>query len=185
VNAQRSFHDRLKRLQPDAFEVLVAEYEGPLYRMFYCDHRNYHLAQEQTAETFAQLVRSIPTMRGGPEKLRAFVFSVARHVQRRNWRKTKRQQVSIESSAEENICDPSPSPVRNADAREQVERLLDAVGRFEQPVKSIILLRFVEGLSLSEIAEALELPLGTIKSHIHRGRARLKQELGEFQNEQT
>lgn len=182
MNAQLSFHDRLKQLQPDAFEALVAEYERPLYRLFYCDHRDYHLAQEQTAETFAQLVRSIPSMRGGPEKLRAFVFGVARHVQQRNWRKTKREQVSIES-AKESILDPGPSPVRNADAREQVERLLDAVGRLEQPMKSVILLRFVEGLSLSEISEALKLPLGTVKSHIHRGRARLKHELGEFQDE--
>ncbi len=183
MNWEESFYERLKDLQPAAFEQLVAQYEGPLYRMFLCDHRDHHLAQEQTAETFAQLVRSISTMRGGPEKIRAFVFGVARHVQRRRWRSRKRKQLPIEMA--EDISDETPSPMQHLAAREQVERLMEALFRLEQPLKSVLLLRFVEEYTLDEIAMALEMPLGTVKSHIHRGRARLKEtwKEGEVENE--
>ena len=67
----------LRTGRPAAFETFVEHFEGPLYRFFVCDHRDYHLAQEQTAETFAQLVRSLPMMRGDVSQLPAFVFAVA------------------------------------------------------------------------------------------------------------
>lgn len=164
-------------LQPAAFETLITRYEDSIYRMFLCDHRNHHLAQEQTAETFAQLVRTIPTMRGGPEKMRAFVFGVARHVQQRHWRTRRTTQLSMDAA--QCILDSQPSPVQQASAREQVERLMQALFRLEQPLRSVLLLRFVEECTLDEISEILEMPLGTVKSHIHRGRARLKATLHE------
>lgn len=51
---------QLRTGQPMAFEALIEQFEGPLFRFFFCDHRNHHVAQEQTAETFAQLVRRCP-----------------------------------------------------------------------------------------------------------------------------
>ena len=53
--------------------------------------------------------------------------------------------------------------------------MLAAIGALEQPQRNVLLLRFVEGLSLAEIATALDIPLGTVKSHIHRGREYLRQ----------
>jgi RNA polymerase sigma-70 factor, ECF subfamily len=54
-----SFLAQLKKGIPAAYVVLVERFEGPLYRFFYCSHRDHHLAQDQTAETFAQLVKSL------------------------------------------------------------------------------------------------------------------------------
>lgn len=176
------FLEQLKQRRPAAFEMLVDQFEGALYRMFLCDHRNHHTAQEQTAETFAQLVRSLPNMRGGPEKLRAFVFSVARHVQQRRWRAKKEKFAPIELA--EGLADRRRLPPDEVMAREEYDSVLDTIGRLEQPLRNVLLLRFVEECSLEEIAEALDLPVGTVKSHIHRGRTRLRklfveQECGE------
>ena len=122
---------QLKEGQPAAYEVLVDRFEGPLYRFFFCDHRNHHLAAEQTAETFAELVRSLPKMRGSHEQLRAFVFATARHVQGRNWRRPKRKHVSL--TAVDCVRDGDPSPLARLADRERVAQVLDAIGRLDQP----------------------------------------------------
>jgi RNA polymerase sigma factor (sigma-70 family) len=168
-----SFINELKQGVPAAFEVFVETFEGPLYRFFYCDHRDHHRAQEQTAETFAQLVRSIRSMRGGTPQLRAFVFATARHVQLRQFR--ERTGFAAIAADDLGIPDTRPSPSTIAAEREQLERVLDAIGRLEEPMRKVLLLRFVEGCSLDEVALALEMPLGTVKSHVHRGRVHLKQ----------
>jgi RNA polymerase sigma-70 factor (ECF subfamily) len=165
--------EQLKTGEPDAYGVLIEQFEGPLFRFFFCDHRNHHVAQEQTAETFAQLVRSLGRMRGGADKLRAFVFATARHVQLRRVRERKYAAAPLAEAFE--LIDERPSPAASAADREQVGLVLDAIGQFEEQVRNVLLLRFVEECSLEEIAESLSLPLGTVKSHIHRGRTRLRQ----------
>jgi RNA polymerase sigma-70 factor (ECF subfamily) len=174
---EESFLDQLKAGEPAAYVMLVERFEGPLYRFFLCDHRNHHTAQEQTAETFAQLVRSLSGMRGGCEQLRAYVFATARHVQQRRWRGHQKEPSSLAEAL--NVSDPGPSPATVASDREQLERVLDAISHLEDPLRNVLLLRFVEGCSIDEVAEALEMPVGTVKSHIHRSRTRLKQILVE------
>jgi len=172
---------QLKTGQPMAFEALIEQFEGPLFRFFFCDHRNHHVAQEQTAETFAQLVRALPGMRGGNDKLRAFVFATARHVQLRRVRERKNAAVPLAEAFE--LTDERPSPAASAAAREQVGLVLDSISQFEEQVRNVLLLRFVEECSLEEIAESLSLPLGTAKSHIHRGRSRLRKIFAEKEAE--
>ena len=171
--SDKSFLDRLKAGEPAAYVLLVERFEGPLYRFFLCDHRNHHTAQEQTAETFAQLVRSLGGMRGSCEQLRAFVFATARHVQLRRWRRRKVQPAPLVAALD--VSDPGPSPLTVASDREQLERAFSAIGQLEDPLRNVLLLRFVEGCSIEEVAQALDLPIGTVKSHIHRSRLRLRQ----------
>jgi len=166
------FLNQLKDGQPAAYEVLVDQFEGPLYRFFLCDHYDHHMAQDETAETFAQLVRSLPKMRGSHEQLRTYVFAVARHVQQRHWRRHKRRNLQLTDA--QHVSDTRPSPLIQAANRERVEQVLDAIGCLDTTVRSVLLLRFVEGLSIEEVAEALEMPTGTVKSHIHRGRSQLR-----------
>lgn len=175
--SDESFLNRLKAGEPAAYAVLVERFEGPLYRFFLCDHRNHHTAQEQTAETFAQLVGAFRGMRGGCEQLRAYVFATARHVQLRRWRDHRKQPSSLAAALD--VSDARPSPLAVASAREQLERALNAIGQLEEQARNVLLLRFVEGFSIDEIAAALALPVGTVKSHIHRGRSRLKEILSE------
>jgi len=173
MTLSESFVSRLKRGEPAAYEELLARFESPLYRFFYYDHRDHHIAQEQSAETFAQLAQSIANFAGCDSQLSAFVFSIARRVQLRSWRTRKQAALPLESAADS--AQASPCPVQQAAGREQLSLVLAAIGALEQPQRNVLLLRFVEGLSLAEIATALDIPLGTVKSHIHRGREYLRQ----------
>ncbi len=171
------FIDQLKAGEPAAYVRLVEQFQGPLYRFFLCDHRNHHTAQEQTAETFAQLVRSMKDMRGSCEQLRGYVFATARHVQLRRWRNRGKQPSALVEAID--VSDPRPSPLTVAADREQLERVLLAISQLDNPGRHVLLLRFVEGCSIDEVAAAMQLPVGTVKSHIHRSRARLKEILAE------
>ena len=167
-----SMLNRLRNGQPDACEWLIAQFENPLFRFFVCDHRDYHLAQEQTAETFAQLIRSLPTMRGNQTQLRSFVFSIARHVQLRHWRRPRVSNSGAEQA--EAVPDSRPSPEHQLADREEIDRVLAVISEFDSPLREILILRFVEDHSVDEIAMAMALPNGTVKSHIHRGIVRLR-----------
>jgi RNA polymerase sigma-70 factor (ECF subfamily) len=164
--------EQLKGGQSVAYSKLVERFEGPLYRFFLCDHRNHHLAEEQTAETFAQLVQSLPAMRGGAAQLRAYIFSTARHVQLRRWRRREERPSTLAEAMD--LRDPGPTPENLADMREQAGRALKAIGLLDDQARQVLFLRFVEGCSIDEIGQAMEIPVGTVKSHISRGRARLK-----------
>jgi RNA polymerase sigma-70 factor, ECF subfamily len=165
-----AFLEQLKERRPDAFDLLVREFETALYRFHYCAHGDHHAAQDQTSETFVELVRSLPSMRGGVSQLRAFVYSIARRVQQRHWN-SRRATVALDSDAA--ITDRRPPPDTVLADQEQVNLLLDAIRGLDVPVRNVLLLRFVEEYSLDEVAAALDMPLGTVKSHIHRGRVQL------------
>jgi RNA polymerase sigma-70 factor, ECF subfamily len=169
MTTESQFIDRLRRSDPSAFESLFEQFERSVYRFFFCSHRDHHLAQEQASETFLQLVRSLRRFRGGPEQLRPFVFAIARHVQKRPWR----EHVPLSPGHEQPAAGPPTESLFMI--REELDGVLDVIQRLDDPVRAVLLLRFVEGLSLSDVAEALDLPLGTVKSHVHRGRRELSQ----------
>ena len=107
-------------------------------------------------------------MKSGPEKLSAFVFSVARHVRARRWR-AKRTRSLLETEARE-IPDTKPTALSRLETRDEIEMVLLAINTLEPVVRDVFHLRFVEEYSVKEVADSLDLPVGTVKSHIHRGR---------------
>lgn len=72
-----------------------------------------------------------------------------------------------------------PGPEERAQASDFRRRLLAALGRLEEPYRSVLILREVQGLQYQQIADALALPLNTVRVYIHRGRKRLRERLTE------
>lgn len=164
--------EHLRAGDPAAYHWLVEAFSGPLYRFFLVEHRNHHLAEEQTCEAFVQLVCSLPTMQGEPKQLAAFVFTVARRVRSRRWRGTRRTIGGLDDAGA--VVDIRPSAAELLERRDEFERVLIAVGALEPIVRDVLLFRYVESHSLEDVAALVGLPLGTVKSHLHRGLARLR-----------
>jgi RNA polymerase sigma-70 factor (ECF subfamily) len=162
----------LRRGDAAAFERLVSQFEGPLYRYFLASHGDPRLAGEQSADCFGDLVRALPGMTGTAAQLRPFVFAVARNVLRRSWRRQRRHAVGAEAEGER-AC-PRPTPDAAAEQREEVERALRALDELDADTREVFVLRFIEQMSLAEVAAVVGEPLGTVKSRVHRGRQRLE-----------
>ena len=170
--ADDEFVRSLKSGDAAAYEALVCRFEAPLYRYFLASHGDPQLAGEQSADCFSDLVEALPKMSGGPQQLRPFVFAVARNVVRRQWRRTARVCAPLVSAAE--AIDGWPAPDAAVEAAEESARLIEAIRSLDQPTRDVFLLRFVEQLSIAEVAESVGEPEGTVKSRLHRGRRRLQ-----------
>jgi RNA polymerase sigma-70 factor (ECF subfamily) len=167
----------LRALSPEAYEVLLDRFEAPLYRFFYYSHGDHDRAEDQCGETFAQIILAVHKMRGDAGVLRAFIFGVARNVLRRGWRERRPRAIGeIELTL---LPDRQPSVFSQVADRQAYERAMSAIEQFNEPMRQILLLRFVEGMQLEEVATAMDLPLGSVKSAIHRARKRLKHLLEE------
>jgi len=165
----------LKAGRPTAFEELFRRFETRLYRFFLLSHGNHHLAEDQCGDTFVALVSAIHRMRGGEEHLASFVFGVARNVLRRSRRRGRFRPTSLERAID--VADSRAGPQRTVESRESLRQAMGFLEAFDEPVRHVLVLRFVEGLMLEEVAEALGMPLNTVKSHIHRARKRLLRQI--------
>lgn len=172
MNESDVYLAELRRGQPAAIERLVSDYEGPLFRYFLACHADPAVAGDQSAETFVELVRALPKMRGGFGQLRGFVYAVARNVERRRWRQRPTGDRPLEAAAD--VACRSRGPDEAAETNEQLTRALEAIGRLDPITRDIFVLAFVEQHPLAEVAATLDMPLGTVKSRIHRGRQELQ-----------
>ncbi len=167
-----SFIEDLLARDEQAYEILLDMYEVPIFRFFYYSHGNHNTAQDQCGETFARFVVSVKNFNANnPDRLRAFIFGIARNVLLQSYRSKKVIQEGDYSL--EKIPSNKPSVFQEVSSREELVFALDAIRKFKDPERQILLLRFVEDLKLNEIANILNMPINSVKSHIHRGRKKL------------
>jgi RNA polymerase sigma-70 factor (ECF subfamily) len=165
------FLDELRVGSPDAYDRLLDRFEDPIYRFFVLSHGKPDLAKEQCVETFGNFVLALPRMRGESSSLGAFLFGIAKNILRSGWRQTIFENMPQEIL--EDYPDGRPSPFEWLAGRREVERALGALELLDSPGREVMILRFVEQMKIDDIAEALNLPANTVKSHIRRCKKRL------------
>ena len=170
-----------KVLQGDvnAFEKLVTEYEKSVYAIALRMTNNAEDAADMTQETFIKAYNSLQAFRGD-SKFSVWLFRIATNVCLDFLRSRNRKQtvsLSVEDDegeeAQLDIADESQSPellLERGLTRDAVRRGLEAL---PPDYRQILLLREIQGLSYEEIAEALRLEVGTVKSRIFRARKKL------------
>ncbi len=166
---------RLRHREPEAFELLVAVFLNPIYRFLLGRGANSEQAEEMTAETFFQLVRSFPEFKGGDHQVRAFVYATARNVSY-GYSRRSRSAFALEDATQD-VLDPQMTPLQRMLNDERGQQLTEAIASLPDVVREIVLLKHVEELSIDEISSVCDLPVGTVKSHLYRGRERLKKML--------
>lgn len=157
-------------------EQLIAEHQGALFAFLYRMVGDKDLAEDLMQETFARALQAAKRYR--PQgKVSTWLFAIAANLVRDRWR---RQQVRGPSVALDDLTLASPDSteeqVLQGMGREQVR---EALLHLSLEQRSAILLRYYHDLSYAEIAQALAIPLGTVRSRIHNGLARLKRLLTE------
>jgi RNA polymerase sigma-70 factor, ECF subfamily len=175
----------LKAGSEQAFALLIAQYHQPLYSLIARSINDPADAADLTQEVFIKVFRSIRGFHGDAS-LRTWLYRIALREasnQRRWWSRHKRQEITIDSSYDaddntlslsETLADPQDSPYDHAVQSESRERLEAALRQLPQPFRTIVVLREIEGFAYEEIAEILDLNIGTVKSRLTRGRSALR-----------
>ncbi len=172
MTTDRELVKRLVARDEQAYEVLLDKYEAPVYRFFYYSQGNHQTAQDQYGATFARFVGAIANFRSNHSRsLKAFIFGIARNVLLETFRKKRliREDVSLL----EEVPSSRPSVFQQVSSSDELEFILSIIAQFKDAERQIMLLRFVEGLKLDEIAGIMKMPLNSVKSHVHRSRKKL------------
>ena len=174
-----------------AFAELIAQYHQPLYSLIARSLQDPADASDITQEVFIKVFRNIRSFHGDAS-LRTWMYRIALHEasnQRRWWSRHKRQEVAMDApccarceadsdseaqSLGDTMADGGCSPFDFA-AREEVrERVEAALREVPEVFRTVVVLREIEGFAYEEIAEILQVNLGTVKSRLTRGRAALR-----------
>ena len=163
----------------NAFETLVLEYEKNVYNIALRMTGNSEDAADMTQEAFIKAYNSLQSFRGD-SKFSVWLYGIVSNVCLDFLRsKNRRPTVSLSvedddgEDAQLDVADESQSPELLLDrklTRDSVRRGLDSL---PPDYRQILLLREIQGLSYDEIAQALSLEVGTVKSRIFRARKRL------------
>ncbi|MFN8653078.1 MAG: sigma-70 family RNA polymerase sigma factor [Gemmatimonadales bacterium] len=167
-----------------AYRELIRRYERPVFSLVLRMVRDRQLAEDLAQETFIKALNAIATYR--PEfKFSSWIFKIANnaaidHLRRRevdtlslDGSPNATSQDDIEATALQ-VGDKSETPLAELEARELGTAIEKAIGQLRPEYRSCIMLRHVEGLAYEEIAQLLDLPLGTVKTYIHRARHELR-----------
>jgi RNA polymerase sigma-70 factor, ECF subfamily len=183
------FIERLKRGDAAAFETLVNERSGEIYGLLYRLTENAEEARDLTQETFLRAFQSIVHFRGESD-LRTWIYRIAINQARNRWRwwRRRRRDVTVSIDAPDANGRPLglitslkavnvPDPEQNAIANERERALRKALSSLRRVYREAVVLRDIEGLTYEEIATALDISVGTVKSRLARGRQELRRKL--------
>jgi RNA polymerase sigma-70 factor (ECF subfamily) len=177
--------DGLRRGDESAYEALIARYEHPVYSLVCRLADDPSEAPDVVQEVFVKVFRNVGSFRGD-SSLKTWIYRIAVNQARnhRRWfSRHRRQEVGLEPEPGETqgyqdwLEDPGPSPFELTFDRETQELVEAALKEIAPAFRSALILREIEGLSYEQIAEVLEISLGTVKSRILRGRESLKKNL--------
>jgi len=164
---------------PAAFDALIQHFHGPLFRLLCQMLGNPADAADTTQEVFLKAFRGIQGFRRG-SSLKTWLYRIAIREalnQRRWWRRHQSKETSYENTVlgDESLgAAAEPSPFDACVTRETQQAVRRALARLPEVFRAAVALRDLEGLSYEEIADVLEISVGTVKSRILRGRRSLK-----------
>ncbi len=163
----------------DAFRRIVERYQRPVYGLLVRMVRDPALAEDLAQETLVKAYRAL----GSFDRRRRFsswLFKIAHNTAIDQLRRVRPVTVPLDDAGDERAAPlarlarpDSESPEARLRGRDLAGALQEALDALRADYREAVLLRYQQGLSYQEIAEILELPIGTVKTHLHRARAQL------------
>ncbi len=171
---------RAQRGDRDARSALISRYQRPVFallsRML---SRQPTLVEDMAQETFLRVLRALPTYDArGPARLGTWILTIATRLALDHFRRRPDHLQDLEAAGA--IPAALPRPDQGVDRRALALELLRAVEELRAPFRAAFLLREVHDLSYEEIANVLEIDIGTVKSRLSRARRALQGALAEM-----
>ena len=161
----------------EAFRELVERYERPIFSLLIRLVRIRELAEELAQETFVKAWGALDRY-DGAHRMASWLFKIAHNCAVDHLRRKGIATVSLTPKEDdgapglgETLADPAAETPEHAAERSELGLALEAaLARLRPEYREVMVLRFEEGLAYEEIAAATGLPMGTVKTHIHRAR---------------
>jgi RNA polymerase sigma-70 factor, ECF subfamily len=183
----------LKTGSEQAYEWLIAHYHQPVYSLVYRIVGDPADAADTTQEVFLKVFRGMKRF-NGEATLKTWLYRIAIHEasnQRRWWYRHKGRETSMEPQDEgcggmqslglkDMLVDEGASPFENAINEELRAKVEEELQQIAEPHRTAVVLRDIEDLSYEEIADVLQVSLGTVKSRLMRGREALRKRLESY-----
>lgn len=180
MNDDAQLIDETLRGRPAAFAQLVQRYQDRLYNSLVHAVGNAEDARDVVQDSFVQAFLKLDSF----QRTSAFftwlyriAFNLAATQRRR-----KRPTASVEQLRESTGLDPvdrEPMPAQRLEQEERQRQVRQAIDRLSDEYRAVVVLREIEGCCYERIAEILDLPVGTVRSRLHRARLQLRDQLKE------
>ena len=151
------------------FEELYERYATDVLRVCYFYLGDRQRAEDVCQDVFVRLITNAPVLQKGREK--AWLLKVALNRCRDIWRGAWVKRVFLGSGTPAFEMIPAPDELSRLSERQEI---LDAVNQLPAAFKEVVLLHYYQGFGISEIADMMDLPEGTISSRLSRGRKKLE-----------
>jgi len=169
--------------EKEAFDCLVEAHYRSVYNTAYRMLRTPSAASDATQATFVRVWEALSSFRGDAS-FSTWLYRITMNVCLDELRRNKNKPLSLtvedddgEPSGERDMPDFSDEPASTAEQRQLQELVHEAIGRLSEDFRAVIVLYDIRGLSYQEISDALEIPLGTVKSRLNRARQALREEM--------
>jgi RNA polymerase sigma-70 factor, ECF subfamily len=176
----RELMARLAAGDRDALAPLVERHYTRLYRIALAYLRQREDALDVVQEAFVKAYQGAARWDGSAEA-GPWLTRVTVNLAIDRWRRNRRRGETFSPLADDDhaasLADPLASPDRIVHGREAGERVARALGALPERQRAVVVLRHYQDLSLEEIADALGMSLGTVKSSLHRALARMRERL--------
>jgi len=182
--ARLTDEDLIERFQEGdlyAFDLIVKRYKNQLLNFIYRFLGNTEEAEDLVQETFLRVYRN-RTAYQKVAKFSTWIYTIAGNLAKTELRKRKRRRFFSISELGYNekdydISDEAYNPEKDVDGRMKEKIIHDQIMALSPKFREVILLRDVQQLSYEEISEIVDIPLGTVKSRVNRGRLKLQEKL--------
>lgn len=179
-----SDEDLIERFQNGdlyAFDLIVKRYKNQLLNFVYRFLGNAEEAEDLVQETFLRVYRNRKAYQK-VAKFSTWIYTIAGNLAKTELRKRKRRKFFSISDLGYNekdydISDEAYNPEKDVDGRMKEEIIYKEIEDLSPKFREVILLRDVQQLSYEEISQIVNIPLGTVKSRVNRGRLKLQEKL--------
>lgn len=164
-----------------AFDLIVKRYKDQLINFVYHFLGDRIDAEDVVQETFLRVYKNKHLYRN-IAKFSTWIYTIAGNLAKTELRRRKRRRLMSISqmgfdSRDYDIADEDPTPDKSVDGKMKEETIRNEIDQLPIRFKEVVVLRDIQEFSYEEISDILDIPIGTVKSRVNRGRSRLQKKL--------
>ncbi|MGE0704508.1 MAG: RNA polymerase sigma factor [Vicinamibacterales bacterium] len=170
-----------------AWELIVRQHWRKVFNVAYKFVGKHDEAEDLTQEIFLKIFKSLHTF-DRRANFQTWLISVSRNLCIDHYRGVRKERETIDRAVDPNELTPAandPGPIAALEQQDRVELLREAMSGLPETLRAAVLMRDIQEMSYQEIADALHLPEGTVKSRINRGRTELARQIRRLRGDQS